>query len=343
MWMLLPAAAAQPWVQAEDARSVLSVGPAGVQSCEQVDEVSWVCPPGDEALIDGTRLVAFSEGDAPTGGQPSPSSRAVLVEVDRGPVDMAPMVQLRAGPDSVELSCSDDGQFPDRVGNDDIPTCGGVGLAGSSWEIEVRAGTKQSWTVEVGEGELVQLRLTDEAELTAWPLSAPAAEEPPATTAQPSAEPPPSQAQDQPHGQSQHQPPRGASSNSADGTLAWSIVGAIVAMGVGLLIGRRRGRLPAQVSWSKARLETVRSLPALHGAVLSLGAEVPGAMALESDDVLDVLDALEGLRDRQPALPLNLVLGQPLRSPGEVGLTPIQRLLQDAPAGTVIYCLEGDA
>ena len=342
MWMLLPAAAAQPWVQAEDARSVLSVGPDGVQPCEQVDEASWVCPPGDEALIDGTRLVAFSDGDAPSGGEARPSERAVLVEVDRGPVDMAPMVQLRAGPDSVELSCSDDGRFPDRVGNDDVATCGGVGLPGASWEVEVRAGAKQSWTVAVGQGELVQLRLTDAAELTTWPLSTPEAEEPPAPDPQPEDEPKPEPSHaPQPDGPPKHHTPGGAST-SGDAALAWSIVGAIAAMGVGLLIGRRRGRLPAQVSWPEARLETVRSLPPLHGAVLSLGAEVPGAMALESDDVLDVLDALEGLRQRQPALPLNLVLGQDLRSPGEVGLTPLQRLLQDAPAGTVIYRLEGE-
>ena len=338
MWMLLSTALAEPWVQAEGATSVLSVGPDGAAPCRQVEAVSWVCPEGDHALIDGNALVAWTRGEAPPEEESTPSRRAVLVEVDRGPVTMAPMVQLRRGPDSLELSCRDDGAFPDRVGNDDIATCAGVGPGGSPLELEVRAEQTASFTVDVGDTMLVQIRVTDDgARAMPWPLVTP----PEAAEHVEHAEGQPSEPQKHPAGT--HKSIAPAQPKPSDGPgmgLAWSILGALIALGGGVLLGRsgRRG-LPGSVRWPAARLERVDTLPALNGAVVALGADVPGALVLDSDDVLDILDALTGLRRREPALPLTLVLGAEVVSPGEVGVTPLQRLVADAPAGTVIYSL----
>jgi hypothetical protein len=350
MWMLLSTALAEPWVQAEGATSVLSVGPDGAAPCRQVEAVSWVCPEGDHALVDGAALLAWAKGEAPPEEESTPSKRTVLVEVDRGPMTMAPMVQLRRGPDSVELSCRDDGAFPDRIGNDDIATCAGVGIAGSPLQVEVRGQETRSFTVDVGDTMLVQIRITEDAAgVNPWALvDTPQAADPEHIEheGQPSDRPTNPDQPIDPNTAGTHQTVAPDQPKPTDGPgmgLAWSILGAVIALGGGVLLGRsgRRG-LPGAVHWPAARMEEVSTLPALHGAVLTLGAEVPGALVLDSNDVLDILDALASLRRREPALPLNLVLGDEVVSPGEVGVTPLQRLLADAPAGTVIY-LQRDA
>lgn len=256
-------------------------------------------------------------------------ARQVIVEVDRGPITMAPMVQLRAGPDSVELPCSDDGQLPDRQGDDGVATCAGEGPDAAVYQVEVRAGSTDSWIVEVGDADPVQIRVDEEgARLSSWVVEATKRPEEPARKEQP--QPP----------QQEQQPPQQEQPQVDGGSLAWAVLAAVIALQAGLVVGRGRRKLPSGVSWPPPTMREVEELPPLQGAVLSVGPEAVG-LRLQSDDVLDVLDALSGLRAREPALPLTLVLSTPLRSPGEVGRTAQERLLTEAPAGTTILVLRG--
>ena len=269
-------------------------------------------------------------------------ARQVIVEVDRGPISMAPLVRISAGKESVELSCSDDGLLPDRAFNDDVATCAGEAPDANEYTIEVRTEESASWTLQITDAEPVQIRLTaDGPSQEVWAVESLDQPEPePRPQPEPEPEPAPQpEPEPQPEHRTHSQQADGdgqAAPEPGGGSLAWAVMAALLALGAGVLVGRSgRGRLPSGVHWSPARLVEVGELPPLHGAVLSVG-EGPG-LHLDSDDVLDVIDALRSLRAREPALPLNLVLSAPLQSPGEVGLSPMERLLADAPPGTTIY------
>ena len=315
-------------------------------------------PEGDLTLglVEDTLRLSEGEPDAGVAGAPRPPRHAVLIEIDAGPLSQAPVVQLR-GDREVQLPCRDNGDFPDRVQNDDIATCGGV-APGTDLQVQIRSHTGQvDLAVAFDASDSVLMaRYSDGAlQPTKWAalpaeldLSGAAPQEVP----EPGVLPTPD-AQGAPQGAPQGQPPRGAP--------WWSLLLAALTLAGGIWLGRRmRGGLPGALEWAHApdgsSLERVEGgLAELvlqrshHGPVVVLApsdAELPEGepgpvLRATSPDVLDIAEALATLRRQHGLRSLSLVVADAalLTSPGEVGLDPLERLRGELPPGTRAFVL----
>lgn len=350
----------------------------GVFTCGELPP--WVGGPRIVALLDGARGLP-ADGGVPEGpswglvargraaalvsgpppdaaaGAPRPPVPAFVLEIDRGPVVQAPVVLLSGPGGRVELTCRDDGSFPDRAQNDSIATCAGP-APGYALEVSLRGGAEsERYTARFPEGAAVlKARLTAEGLSPAdWAmLSRPKGQD----AAGPAGAPP------QDGG-----PPQGAPGGPTGRPPSWSLpfslaLCALTAAVTVALTGRRRAGLPAHLRHAHApeapRIVTRPApLAELVAAQARLGVVVvltqpetplpeagPGpVLRATSDDALDLAEALHALRRADPLRTVSVVLAadRPLRSPGEVGVTAQERLVAAAPPGVTIYVSEGES
>lgn len=244
----------------------------------------------------------------------------VLVEVDLGPLDPAPVAEVASPSERVELSCRDDGQGADQQANDAVHTCAGDSPDGAQ-RLSVRWGGGQESIEQAITSEL-SLRLGPEG---FGPL------QPRAPKAQ--GAPPPA-------------PPSAGDPSGAVSPWWGLLVGLLFAVAVGWWL-KPKGLRGAQ--WSGPRVQRPTQTPAevwaqLRGPVLLTEAvDLPGP-ALLSDglDVDLLLDTLGQLRAAHPGLPLTLLVvdSGKLTAPGEIGLSALERLERDAPLGTTLMIWE---
>ncbi len=242
----------------------------------------------------------------------------VLIEVDLGPLDPAPVAEVASAAERVELSCRDDGQGADAQANDAVHTCAGEAPEGAQ-RLTVRWGAGQK-TLEQDIREDLSLRLGPSG-FGPVPVRAPKAER---THEAPGALPEPSGAQGW-----------------------WGLVlGLLAALGVGFWLWPKGVRGAA---WTGSRVERRSGdlgalLGGLNGPVLVAGdAELPGpALVSERLDVDHLLASLRDMRKAHPALPLTLLIldSEKLTAPGEIGLSVQERLERDAPPGTTLVYWE---
>ncbi|HJN76059.1 MAG TPA: hypothetical protein QGF58_19160 [Myxococcota bacterium] len=173
------------------------------QDAEPGDGV-WACSdiPGQgelrvALLVDGDSIYSSAHGELPDGditlslggddlivtkGRPEardPTTprqprQAVIIEIDAGPLSQAPVVLLQ-GEGQAQLGCQDNGEFPDRVLNDDIATCGGV-APGTDLSVQIRTHTGQidlSIAFDRGAGVVMARYDHGSLEATDWPLLPP--------------------------------------------------------------------------------------------------------------------------------------------------------------------------
>ena len=252
------------------------------------------------------------------------AAQTVVIEVDRGPLDAAPMLSLRGGGEQLDQACRDDGQGRDRVRNDSIHTC--VAQApGYPLELLVRWGSGEArhQLAQKPSGDLT-LRLGPDG---FEPLDLSKLRQPPPQ-------------------------PQGADPLSRPGTTQtfWALLVGIVALGAAAFTLWPR-RLPAGLSWDPPTREDTLplTLPQAHarfsgqGPVLVVGQAPVDAPALhaKSTDVQDLLDTLRRIARAQPLQARTLLIpaDATLSNPGDVGLSPRERLLRDAPPGTRVVFL----
>lgn len=241
----------------------------------------------------------------------------VLVEVDLGPLDPAPVAEVASATERVELSCRDDGQGADAQANDAVHTCAGDAPDGAV-RLTVRWGAGQK-TLEQDIREDLSLRLGPSG-FGPVQVRAPKAEAP-------------------------HQAPGLPEPSGSQGW--WGLLlGLIAAGGVGFWLWPKGVRGAAwsgsSVVQRSGDLEVL--LGELQAPVLVAGdADVPGpALISQSLDVDHLLATLRDMRKAHPALPLTLLIldSEKLTAPGEIGLSVQERLERDAPPGTTLVYWE---
>jgi hypothetical protein len=271
-------------------------------------------------------------------------------------VVQAPVVLLSGPGGQVELTCRDDGSFPDRAQNDGVATCAGP-APGYALEVSLRGGAEaERYTARFPEGAAVlKARLTAEGLAPAdWAMLS----RPKGQDSGPAGAPP------QDGG-----PPQGAPGGPTGRPPSWSLpfslaLCALTAVVTAVITTRRRAGLPAHLSPAHApHAPKILMIPELlselveararFGVVVVLtapGTPLPDAapgpvLRATSDDALDLAEALHALRRADPLRTISVVLAadRPLQSPGEVGLTAYERLLAQAPAGVSIFVCEGGA
>ena len=239
----------------------------------------------------------------------------VLVEVDLGPLDPAPVAEVASPTERVELSCQDDGQGADAQANDAVLTCAGRAPDGAV-RLTVRWGGGQQILEQAIVSDL-SVRLGPSG---FGPLQARA---PKAQAARPQdSEPMPGPGQ---------------------GGGWWGLlVGLIAAAGFGFW---RRPKGVRGASWSGSKVQGCGGdlgelFETLQAPILVAGmADLPGpALVSESLDVDHLLRTLRDMRRAHPALPLTLLIldMNKLTAPGEIGLSVQERLERDAPPGTTL-------
>lgn len=388
---------------AADARSVvLIVADSATEEravrCDDLDgDGAWTCPAGAlpprlEAvglLIDGRTLiqsqgVALGEApaavvlervgtalrvstDPPAPRAAGPDSRpgaAVLVAELRGEEGGSPKLMINASDQRLELTCSDDGAFPDRLRNDGVHTClglvpdGPLRLSSRSPQGGSRALGELSWPPELG---LRQVRIEGAAATVAsWPVLDRAASAPPRREDAPRAQGPP---------QGSPQAP-GAGAPLADGPsglqTALAALGGLILAGVVWRIASGRpttipnavplapppvvaggptgsalyrapaGQRDRLARWLMQRLS--QSAPVLWvGAPLDESApRGPGPVWLaRSTDVEDVAAAARALA-RRGVPPAVVCAAGLLTCPGAVGPAPEAALLRLLPHGAIL-------
>lgn len=299
-------------------------------------------------------------GPAPTGtpGTPRPATPALLMEVDRGPIQQAPVVELLSRGARAQLTCRDDGRFPDRAQNDAVASCAGA-APGQILEIRVRGG----WEEQVfnlsfpAEAVLMQARLGASGIVAdRWVLSEQATGGAPVGTPPPGATP-------------QQAAPGPTAPPGAPEGLGVGAAAALAALtgGLGLALGRRsrRAGLPPGLAWAvapdRAGVERLDRPPtalaevvqdhARRGVVVVLAGPAPlppgepgPVLRATSADALDLADALCALRRAGELRPIRVVVEREelIESPGEVGLRPLERLLAHAPPGVQVVLLAGE-
>ena len=243
---------------------------------------------------------------------------SVLVEVDLGPLDPAPVAEVASAGERLELSCRDDGQGADAQANDAVHTCAGESPDNAT-RLTVRWGSGQK-TLEQPISQDLSLRLGPEG---FGPLQARA-----------------------PRADTPHQGP--ALQPEPGGAQGWwgLLLGLIAAAGIGFWLWPRGVRgaqwTGSEVLRRSGELDEV--LSSLHGPVLLAGdSELSGpALRSQSLDVDHLLGTLRDLRRAHPGLPLTLLIldSEKLTAPGEIGLSAQERLERDAPPGTTLVYWE---
>ncbi|MCK6525517.1 hypothetical protein L6R49_29260, partial [Myxococcota bacterium] len=286
---------------------------------------------------------------------------AFVLEIDRGPVVQAPVVLLSGPGGRVELTCRDDGSFPDRAQNDNVATCAGP-APGYALEVSLRGGAEaERYTARFPEGAAVlKARLTAEGLAPAdWAmLSRPKAQDAGPQGGAPQGGAP------QDGG-----PPPGAPGGPAGRPPSWSLpfslaLCALTAVLTAAYTSRRRAGLPAHlrrarpldaptITRSDEPLTSLIEARARLGVVVVLtGPETPlpdaapgPVLRATSDDALDVAEALHALHRADALRTISVVLAadRPLRSPGEVGVTAQERLLSRAPDGVTVFLVGAGA
>ncbi len=243
----------------------------------------------------------------------------VLVEVDLGPLDPAPVAEVASPSERVELSCRDDGQGADVQANDAVHTC-----AGDSPEGAQRLSVRWSGGQQTREQAIIaplSLRLGPDGFGPLQPRVA--SQAPPAPGPAPGGAP------------------------SGGRSPWWGLVpGLLVALGVGWWLWPK-GLRGAQ--WTAPRTLRPSASPeemwaqARGPVLLSEALPLPGpALVSERADVDQLLGTLRQLRAAHPGAPLTLLIvdSAKLTAPGEIGLTALERLERDAPAGTTLLIWE---
>lgn len=314
----------------------------------------------DDTLVrGGDPLQISAQVPAPgaEGVAQAPWPLAVLT-VDAGPLDQAPMVALRGELGQVELACRDDGQFPDAAQNDDVATCAGP-APGRTLSVSLRLpGGARDMPLTVDPHAAVIQARWDGAALTQAPTGLlPAAV---ASSGAADVAPQPGPGPDQPpQPQGPQDAPPGASTGPGGGAVAWSVVGGLGLAVAGFWLGRRRrDHLPEHLAWpqgdapvietrSDALDDAVRTLSRRGPVVVLSDAALPAGepgpvLRCTSVDVLDVLESVALLRRQHGLRAVGVVVdrGVSLRAPGELGVSAVERLQADAPAGVTVWLLE---
>jgi hypothetical protein len=316
----------------------------------------WACgelPEGEVwVLVDGRRMLVgqAQRGSAPSGiaGSPVTPAPAILVQIDAGATQQIPMVALHpAVGEMVQLSCHDNGEFPDSSADDSVAHCGGVAPS-RELRVEVRrsSGNFEQPVVFEGEDAVLFVRFDGLRYSTEpWELGGTAAT---ASAVSGGGGGAPSGAGGPAAGGGGGEgPPRGAA--------WWSLLLAGAALVAGVGLGRwRRGDLPTGLAWAqpagpgaveerRGPLDELVLEASRRGPVVVLCGDrdlpegEPGpVLRATSADVLDLLDALSQLRSRRGIQRVDLVIEDValLESPGEVGLKPLERLRSELPPGT---------
>lgn len=248
----------------------------------------------------------------------------VLVEVDLGPLDPAPVAEVASASERVELGCRDDGQGADVQANDAVHTCAGESPEGAQ-RLTVRWSGGQQ-TLEQSIPSALSLRLGPEG---FGPLQ-------PRVAVQAPTQAPP-----------QGGAPGGGGAPRGGGSPWWGLIpGLLVAAGVGGWLWPK-GLRGAQ--WTAPRTVRPSASPeeiwaqARGPVLLSEALPLPGpALVSEGPDVDQLLGTLRQLRAAHPGAPLTLLIvdSAKLTAPGEIGLGALERLERDAPAGTTLMIWE---
>ncbi len=309
--------------------------------------------------VDGNRLLVTDGAPAPgEAGEPRSPRPALIIDVDRGESPQAWILEVTSNGTTEQLACHDDGDFPDAVRNDHVPVCAGAVDPG---EVRLRLRTPDRedravmalgpevsifsgrWTAKGLEKRVNPLLVKPDSTAAALPsgesLPAPRGGEDPGNT--PAVKPPDAPARPG----------------------LWAGLLALAAGLVGWRLGRGarpdRGLHP-----SLERLEQsprFEHLPSVAQAWEALGRESPvvlvqvdqsppethlgAVLRCRSRDVLDVVDAVRGLADRDPLCTIGLVLGDPagLVHPGGLGVEPLEVLARHLPPGTLCIVVKGNA
>ncbi|MFT5582740.1 MAG: hypothetical protein ACI9VR_000316 [Cognaticolwellia sp.] len=248
----------------------------------------------------------------------------VLVEVDLGPLELAPVAEVASTTERVELSCRDDGQGADAQANDAVHTCAGSAPEGAA-RLTVRWGSGQQSLEQAIDADLA-LRLGPSG-FGPLQVRPPKAQE--LRTQGPSSMPEPGQGQGW-----------------------WGLfLGLLAAGGVGFWLWPKGVR---GASWSASSVQhrsgdlgellgTLQAPVLIAGQAELSAPELPGpALFSESQDVDHLLGTLRDMRRAHPALPLTLLIldREKLTAPGEIGLSMQERLQRDAPPGTTLVIWE---
>ena len=325
----------------------------------------WACgelPDGEVwVLVDGRRLLVGQarRGSAPSGvaGPARPPTPAILVQIDAGPIEQIPMVALHPpeGGEASQLSCHDNGEFPDPSADDAVAHCGGVAPA-RELRVEVRrsSGNFEQPVSFEGDDAVLFVRF-DGVRYTTEPWEIGGVETSSSAVSGGGGGAPAGAGGPAAGGGGGEGPPRGAP--------WWSLLLAAVALVAGVGLGRfRRGDLPSGLAWASpsgpgtleergGSLQDEVLAASRRGPVVvvsradQLPEGEPGpVLRATSHDVLDLLDALAELRRRRGIQRVELVIEDValLQSPGEVGLSPLDRLRSELPSGTRALVLTPD-
>ncbi len=380
----------------------------GVLPDRRAGDGLWSCPelalPGGgvlAALLDGRKLAgrvsipedtgqlchlslegegALTDRSPPPGeaGEPVPARAPLILEVEMGPVEQAWQISLEGDDQVREYRCSDDGQFPDYVLNDDVLTCAGPSPS-RSLRLRLRGGgvdeeSELTWpdgaAILFGRWTREGLAVYERRLIEVRAAGAPAPEvelprvTPPAGASTIGGAPTPPPGSPTPMGPGGH----AGGAPGGPGGLRWTAwVGLMLAGATSWRIWRgpasrrpppgatrvmppgprlqRREAPELEAALAAAVEERAPSGPVL--LVLPPGVTAPWAEAgpvltADSPDALDILDALEGLLRRDPlCTPTVIVAGaQTLVNPSGLGVPPLDQLVENAPASARVLLLE---
>lgn len=319
-------------------------------------------PAGDWGLSlrEGEGTLLAQQAPTRTPGTPRPALAAMVMEVDRGPIQQAPVVDLLSHGARAQLTCRDDGRFPDRAQNDAVAACAGP-APGQLLEVRVRGGwEEQVFTLNYpADAALMQARLTATGlQADRWVLA------PEGQAGAPQGAPPAPPVEGGVTGGEGARPEGGG--GPPGGALGVSVVLAGLTGAAAYAVGRRsrRSGLPVGLVWAQAAArptleERVLGPEGLDGLVREcsrqglvvavvgdapLPAGEPGpVLRATSEDALVLADALSALRRGGDLRGITVLVLGPDRivSPGEVGLSPLERLLGDAPPGVRVLLVHG--
>jgi hypothetical protein len=245
-----------------------------------------------------------------------------------------------------EVSCRDDGQQSDRVLNDNIQTCQGEVTAdqGLSFALRVGGGEMTATVAAAGDQSQVAVRYFE------WNESGLHQIEEPAHIVQPIESFPAAQ----PQVQVQSQP------NSLP--VLPFILGAVAGLGLATVLSRASksggltpvasvvGRPPdieqlsGGLSVLDATIEELMNIGPLviaHPESVNIGAvDSANIVSVTERDVTDLIDALKRLATVYPCQRLAVVVVGELESVGDPGVSYIERLVEEAPLGSVIRVLK---